>query len=421
MNIVVVGLGYVGLPLAVELSHHYSVCGIDTNRSKINLLRQGVDGNQEVSDAAISMAKILYWSNYEPVHAADVVIVAVPTPVDENNKPDFGPLLAASRAIAPHLKQGAVVCYESTVYPGATRNICLPALEASGKKHMVDFFIGYSPERINPGDKKHGLTNTVKLVAGDTKQTKVTLASMYGSITKVHVCSTIEVAEAAKVLENTQRDVNIALMNEAAMIFNSMGISTQEVLKAASTKWNWVDFKPGLVGGHCIGVDPYYLIDAAHQVKIEPNVISAARKTNEKLHGYVMQRVYKRMQWDSIIHGNPTVTVLGVTFKPDCTDIRNSKVFDIIINELEWAESVQVFDPIADAEVVYDEYGVKMTMWDNLEPADVIFMAVPHAEFRALSHEVLMRLAKPKALFVELNPFFDKEKLATVGYDLWSL
>jgi UDP-N-acetyl-D-galactosamine dehydrogenase len=356
--------------------------------------------------------------------AADVIIVAVPTPVDNAKAPDFGPLIGASRAIAPHLRPGAIVVYESTVYPGATEEICIPELErASGRTWKKDFFVGYSPERINPGDREHMLTNVIKVVAGDTPQTLESVAGLYERIVKpgVHRCSSIKAAEACKVIENTQRDLNIALMNELAIIFDKVGIDTSEVLEAAGTKWNFLKFKPGLVGGHCIGVDPYYLTHKAETLGYHPQVILAGRRINDGMGKYIAEQTVKQM----IAAGSPIkgarVNVLGLTFKEDCADLRNSKVVDIITELKTYGVEVFVHDPQADPEEAMHEYGVALTPWSELPRADAIVAAVAHREYRALDlAEVVSRLADG-GCFIDVKAAFPEPALQARGLRVWRL
>jgi len=354
MIIAVIGLGYVGLPLVVEFGKHVKTIGFDIAQDKVKLCSQGTDPSKELSDDDMRAAHLAeYTTEPAQLKLADYIIVAVPTPVDEAHKPDFYPLISASEALGKNLKQGAIVIYESTVYPGATEEVCIPVIEKfSGKQWKKDFFVGYSPERINPGDKTHTLTKVVKVVAGDTETTLSKVASLYEMIVipGVHRASSIKAAEACKVIENTQRDLNIALMNELALIFNQLNIDTLEVLEAAGTKWNFLNFRPGLVGGHCIGVDPYYLTFKAETIGYHPQVILAGRRINDGMGKYVAEQTVKNMIKNGGQVKNAKVNVLGLTFKEDCADIRNSKVVDIVHELQSYGVEVFVHDPHADSE-----------------------------------------------------------------------
>jgi UDP-N-acetyl-D-glucosamine/UDP-N-acetyl-D-galactosamine dehydrogenase len=396
MVIAVVGLGYVGLPLVVEFGRLERTIGFDIDAAKVERCRAGSDPSREIDDQRMRAARhAVYTSDPAALREADFVLVAVPTPVDDAHIPDFAPLIGASRAIGAHLKPGAVVVYESTVYPGATEEICIPELErASGKRWKRDFFVGYSPERINPGDREHLLTSVVKVVAGDTPQTLDRVAALYERIVApgVHRCSSIKVAEACKVIENTQRDLNIALMNELAIIFDKVGIDTHEVLEAAGTKWNFLPFRPGLVGGHCIGVDPYYLTHKAEKLGYHPQVILAGRRINDSMGKFIAEQTVKQMiAAGSAIRG-AQVAVLGLTFKEDCADVRNSKVVDIIDELRSYGVDVAVHDPQADAAEAQAECGVALCAFDALPRADAIVVAVAHREYRSLDAAAGLRV-----------------------------
>ena len=423
--VAVVGLGYVGLPLVVEFGKLGRTIGFDIAVDKVAKCRAGTDPSREIPDADMRAATHAeYTSDARELGHADVVIVAVPTPVDNAKAPDFAPLIGASRAIGPHLKAGAIVVYESTVYPGATEEICIPELErSSGRTWKKDFFVGYSPERINPGDREHMLTNVIKVVAGDTPATLDRVAALYERIVRpgVHRCSSIKAAEACKVIENTQRDLNIALMNELAIIFDKVGIDTSEVLEAAGTKWNFLKFKPGLVGGHCIGVDPYYLTHKAETLGYHPQVILAGRRINDGMGKFIAEQTVKQMIAAGSAIKGARVSVLGLTFKEDCADLRNSKVVDII-NELK-AYGVEVFvhDPQADAAEAMHEYGVELTAWADLPRADAIVAAVAHREYRALGvGELVARLAKG-GCFIDVKAAFPQAELNSHGLRVWRL
>jgi UDP-N-acetyl-D-galactosamine dehydrogenase len=423
--VAVAGLGYVGLPLVVEFGKLGRTIGFDIAVDKVARCRAGTDPSREIPDADMQSAIYAeYTSDATDLRHADVVIVAVPTPVDNAKIPDFGPLIGASRAIGPHLKPGAIVVYESTVYPGATEEVCIPELErTSGRTWKKDFFVGYSPERINPGDREHMLTNVIKVVAGDTPETLERVAALYERIVKpgVHRCSSIKAAEACKVIENTQRDLNIALMNELAIIFDKVGIDTSEVLEAAGTKWNFLKFKPGLVGGHCIGVDPYYLTHKAQTLGYHPEVILAGRRINDGMGKFIAEQTVKQMIAAGSAIKGAKVTVLGLTFKEDCADLRNSKVVDII-NELKtYGVEVFVHDPQADSAEAQHEYGVALTAWDDLPRANAIVAAVAHREYRALGMDQIVARLADGACFIDVKAAFSQPELVSRGLRVWRL
>lgn len=424
-TIAVLGLGYVGLPLVVEFGKKIRTIGFDISKHKVASCQQGVDPSFELTDDEVKAAvHAIYTDDPTALSEADIIIVAVPTPVDNANIPDFSPLIGASTSIGRHLKKGAIVVYESTVYPGATEEVCIPVLEReSGLKWKQDFFVGYSPERINPGDKEHTLTNTLKIVAGDTPETLEKVAVMYELIVKpgVHRASSIKVAEAAKVIENTQRDVNIALMNELAVIFDKIGIDTTEVLTAAGTKWNFLKFKPGLVGGHCIGVDPYYLTHKAQMLGHYPQVILAGRRINDSMGKYIAETTVKKMISNGVVIKGARVNVLGLTFKEDCADLRNSKVIDIIRELESYGIEVSVTDAYADAEEAQREYGVPLCPWDELPQADAIVAAVSHRDYKALTAETIAQKLKPSGIFIDVKAAFEAEALTNAGYRVWRL
>ena len=424
-TVAVVGVGYVGLPLVVEFGKRSRTIGFDIAEDKIAKCRSGVDPSREIPDDEMrSAVHAVYTSDAADLSEADVIIIAVPTPVDEAHIPDFRPLIGASRAVAPHLKPGAIVVYESTVYPGATEEICIPELErVSGRTWKKDFFVGYSPERINPGDREHMLINVIKVVAGDTPETLDRVAALYERIVKpgVHRCTSIKAAEACKVIENTQRDLNIALMNELAIIFDKVGIDTTEVLEAAGTKWNFLKFKPGLVGGHCIGVDPYYLTHKAETLGYHPQVILAGRRINDGMGKYIAEQTIKQMiSAGSAIKG-AKVTVLGLTFKEDCADLRNSKVVDIIHELKTYGVEVFVHDPQADATEAQHEYGVELTAWDKLPRADAIVAAVAHKEYRALGADKILGHVVGGGCFIDVKSAFPHAALVASGLRVWRL
>ena len=406
-DICVVGLGYVGLPLAVDLSEYFTVTGFDINLARIKMLKAGKDPNGEVEDAALSSTSLKYSADPAVIKKADFVIVAVPTPVDSHNDPDLTPVVSASRTVGQNLKKNAIVVYESTVYPGVTEDDCVPVLEKeSGMKWKKGFFVGYSPERINPGDKIHRFATITKVVSGDTPQTLEKVAAVYGAAVKagVYKASSIKVAEAAKVIENTQRDINIALMNELKIIFDKMEISTREVLAAARTKWNFLPFEPGLVGGHCIGVDPYYLAYKAEEIGHHPQIIMAGRRINDAMGRYFGRELIKKMIEKRISIRDAKVLILGITFKEDVPDIRNSRVLDIMKELKDFGVIMKTWDPVADPSEVKHEYGI-----DTIQKApavgsfDAVVLAVKHKEFLAMGAKGLKKFCKKNGVFYDIK------------------
>ena len=423
--VAVIGLGYVGLPLVVAFGKRGRTIGFDIAESKVESCRRGVDPSRELPDEELRAAvHAEYTADGSRLAEADVIIVAVPTPVDEAHIPDFRPLVGASTSVGRHMKKGAIVVYESTVYPGATEEVCIPVLEReSGLKWKQDFWVGYSPERINPGDKEHTLTKILKIVSGDTPETLDKVAQVYEKIIEpgVHRASSIKAAEAAKVIENTQRDLNIALMNELAIIFDKIGIDTSEVLTAAGTKWNFLKFKPGLVGGHCIGVDPYYLTHKADMLGYHPQVILAGRRINDSMGKFIAEQTIKHMIAAGSYIKGAKVNVLGLTFKENCGDLRNSKVIDII-NELKsYGVEVSVTDPQAEHDEAMHEYGVPLQSWDELPRADAIVAAVAHREFAELSVEDFGKKLVKGGAFIDVKAAFDPAALKAAGYRVWRL
>jgi len=423
--VAVIGLGYVGLPLVVEFGKHFRTIGFDIAVSKVDSCLKGVDPSRELSDNEMrSSPYAVYTADPSVLADADIIIVAVPTPVDNAHIPDFRPLIGASTSVGRHMKKGAIVVYESTVYPGATEEVCIPVLEReSGLKWKQEFFVGYSPERINPGDKEHTLTKILKIVSGDTPATLDKVAQLYEAIILpgVHRASSIKSAEAAKVIENTQRDLNISLMNELSIIFDKLGIDTTEVLEAAGTKWNFLKFKPGLVGGHCIGVDPYYLTHKAEMLGYNPQVILAGRRINDGMGKFIAEQTIKHMiAIGSYIKG-AKVNILGLTFKENCGDLRNSKVIDII-NELKsYGVEVFVTDPRAESDEAMHEYGVPLLTWSDLPRADAIVAAVAHQEFTTLSVEDFGKKLVKGGAFIDVKAAFDRSAIEEAGYKLWRL
>lgn len=388
LKVAVIGLGYVGLPLAVEAAKKYDVLGFDLNEARIKELQQGKDRTLEVEAAELkAAARLRYSAAEEDMAEANFYIVTVPTPIDQYKTPDLRPLRSASAAIGKYLKRGDIVVYESTVFPGCTEEECVPILiRHSGLDYNIDFFCGYSPERINPGDKVHRLTTIKKVTSGSTAEAAAVVDGFYRSIIEAgtHLASSIKVAEAAKVIENSQRDINIAFVNELALIFDKMNIDTLEVLEAAGTKWNFLGFRPGLVGGHCIGVDPYYLTYKAESLGYHPQVILSGRKINDNMGPYVAATVVKMMAQKGIGVAHANVLVLGITFKENCPDIRNSRVIDIIRELRQYSMNVDVHDPHADAGEVAEEYGLDMTDKLELKEYQAIILAVSHAEYKSL-------------------------------------
>ncbi len=424
-TVAVVGLGYVGLPLAVEFGKRMVTIGYDLNEAKLASYRRCQDPTGGVGEDDLRAAsKLKYSSNPADMASADFIIVAVPTPVDDAHQPDFAPLHSACQIIAPHMKQGAVVIFESTVYPGATEEECIPVLEkGSGMRWMKDFHVGYSPERINPGDKEHTLTTIRKVVSGDDAATLEAVAQLYELVVTAGVCrtSSIKAAEAAKVIENTQRDLNIALMNELAIIFHKLGIDTLEVLEAAGTKWNFLPFRPGLVGGHCIGVDPYYLTQKAERMGYHPEVILAGRRINDSMGKYVAEQTIKQIiQAGHSVNGSHVI-VLGITFKEDCPDSRNTRVIDVV-NELKtYGVNVWVHDPVADAEEARHEYGLELHPWEKLPKAKAIVAAVAHREFLKKGTDEFLQKLEKNGSFIDVKSRFDTKAFVSAGVQVWRL
>jgi UDP-N-acetyl-D-galactosamine dehydrogenase len=424
-TVAVVGLGYVGLPLAVEFGKRMTTIGYDLNEAKLACYRRCQDPTGGVGEDDLRAAvKLKYSSKPADVASADFIIVAVPTPVDDAHQPDFSLLHSASGTIAPHMKKGAIVIFESTVYPGATEEVCIPVLEkGSGMRWMRDFHVGYSPERINPGDKEHTLTNIKKVVSGDDAATLETVAQLYELVVKagVYRTSSIKAAEAAKVIENTQRDLNIALMNELAIIFHKLGIDTLEVLEAAGTKWNFLPFRPGLVGGHCIGVDPYYLTQKAERMGYHPEVILAGRRINDGMGKYIAEQTIKQIiQAGHSVNGSHVI-VLGITFKEDCPDSRNTRVIDVV-NELKsYGVKVSVHDPVADAEEARHEYGIELHPWESLPKAKAIVAAVAHKPFLGMGADEYLKKLERGGCFIDVKSRFDARAFSNAGMHIWRL
>ena len=426
MSIVgVVGLGYVGLPLAMEFGKKCQTIGFDLSVEKIESYKRFCDPTGEVTSEDLKAAtQLKVTTDPSELKLCDFIIVAVPTPVDEAHQPDFSPLIGSSTSVGRHMKKGVIVVYESTVYPGATEEVCIPILEKhSGLKWKQDFHVGYSPERINPGDKEHTLTKILKVVSGDDADTLEKVAKLYESIITagVHRASNIKVAEAAKVIENTQRDLNIALMNELSLIFHKIGIDTLEVLQAAGTKWNFLPFRPGLVGGHCIGVDPYYLTHKADMLGYHPQVILAGRRINDGMGKFIAEQTVKNMIAAGSQVKGAKVSVLGLTFKENCPDLRNSRVIDVIHELISYGIEVHVHDPVPDQQEALHEYGITLESWDKLPKSEAIVVAVSHQEFVAKPLADYQAKFAGKGVLVDVKAIFDQKAVAAAGITLWRL
>jgi len=424
-TVAVVGLGYVGLPLALAFGRVMPTIGFDVSTEKLEAYKQGYDPTSEMDGVLFQRAEHLtYSSQMKDLKQADFVVVAVPTPVDAAHQPDLTLVKQATAMVAQNLKQGAIVIFESTVYPGVTDDICVPILEAeSGLKCGVGFKVGYSPERVNPGDKEHRLETIVKVVSGQDDATLEVVATLYEQIIDagVHRAATIKVAEAAKVIENTQRDLNIALMNELAIVFDKMGIDTHDVLQAAGTKWNFLPFRPGLVGGHCIGVDPYYLTYKADLLGYCPDVILAGRRINDGMGKYIAEQTIKKMIATQHMIKGARVLVLGLTFKENCGDLRNSRVIDVIVELQSYGVDVLVHDPVANAEEAKAEYGIDLLAWDAIGAVDAVVAAVAHKDIVSLDMGDIQKNNGVKTPFMDVKASFDREKLAKNAFDVWRL
>ncbi len=427
-KISLVGLGYVGMPIAVAFAKKVDVLGFDINTEKIEQYRKGFDPTNEVGDQAIQETTVDFTSDASRLQEAKFHIVAVPTPITESNTPNLKPLEGASKTVGQNLTKGSIVVYESTVYPGVTEEICIPILEQeSGLKHGEDFEVGFSPERINPGDKVHTLENIVKVVSGSSEESLDIIAKIYELVVDagVHRAASIKVAEAAKVIENSQRDVNIAFMNELSIIFNMMDIDTQAVLEAAGTKWNFLPFSPGLVGGHCIGVDPYYLTYKAEQMGYQSQVILSGRRINDGMGKYVAENTIKQLiKADHNIH-DAKVGILGFTFKENVPDTRNTRVIDIINELKEYDVTPLVYDPVADKAEAKEEYGLEMNEIEEMKDLDAIILAVGHKEFKEMSKQDFTGMYKPGSngnkVMIDVKGQLDREELETAGYNYWRL
>ncbi len=425
-KLALVGLGYVGMPIAVAFSKKIDVIGYDLNEAKIELYRSGIDPTNEVGNDEIKACTVDFTADETRLREAKFLIVAVPTPVNDDHTPDLSPVEGASRIVGRNLQKGSIVVFESTVYPGVTEDVCVPIMEAeSGLKCGVDFKIGYSPERINPGDKVHRLETITKIVSGMDEETLDEVARVYELVVEagVHRAQSIKVAEAAKVIENSQRDINIAFMNELSIIFNKMGIDTKSVLEAAGTKWNFLNFKPGLVGGHCIGVDPYYLTYKAEQLGYHSQIILAGRRINDDMGKYCAENLVKKLIQADVPVKNARVAILGFTFKENCPDTRNTKVIDIYNELKEYGITAVISDPAADADEAKRLYGIEFVQMDELKDFDAVIVAVAHEEFKSLTLETLGTMFKTdnNRVLLDLKGLLDRDTFENAGYYYWRL
>jgi UDP-N-acetyl-D-galactosamine dehydrogenase len=424
-KIAVIGLGYVGLPVALAFSRKFPTVGFDINRGRVDKLSAGQDDTGEVTESELKACKLAFTTNIDDLKGTTFFVVAVPTPIDHNNRPDLRPLVSASQTVAKVLEKGAVVVYESTVYPGVTEEVCGPELEKlTGLKAGVDFFLGYSPERINPGDREHTFERITKVVSGQDEATLERVAAVYGAVVTagVHRASSIKVAEAAKVIENTQRDLNIALMNELALIFDRLGIRTKDVLDAAGTKWNFLRFQPGLVGGHCIGVDPYYLTTKAEELGYQPQVILSGRRINNGVGAYIAQRTMKMLSRVGVPLSTAKVGILGLTFKENVPDLRNSRIPDIVNELREFGLKPLVHDPMGNPEEAFEEYGVKLCDWPDLRGLDALIVAVAHRQYLDLPLKELLSLVRNGGVVVDIKSTLEPKAVeAERGLSYWSL
>ncbi|SBO16944.1 nucleotide sugar dehydrogenase [Carnobacterium divergens] len=427
-KISLIGLGYVGMPIAVSFAEKVDVIGFDVNSEKIDLYKKGIDPTNEVGNETVKESTVYFTDNEEDIKKAKFHIVAVPTPINQNKTPDLTPIVGASEVIGRNLTKGSIVVYESTVYPGATEDVCIPILEKeSGLKCGVDFKIGYSPERINPGDKVHTLENIIKVVAGMDDDSLEEIAKVYEIVIKagVHRVSSIKVAEATKVVENSQRDINIAFMNELAMVFDRMNIETNEVVEAMNTKWNALKFSPGLVGGHCIGVDPYYFISEAEKLGYHSQIITAGRKINDDMGAFVADAIIKELVLANKIVKQAKVAILGLTFKENCPDTRNTKVIDIITRLKEYGITPVVTDAYADPNEAKKEYGIELIELDKINEIDCLVVAVSHDKYKKLTFETFEKMFiqqnNEEKVFIDIKSIFDPMTVKNKGYSYWSL
>jgi len=424
-TIAVIGLGYVGLPLAVNFGNKIATIGFDIKEDSIASYKKRIDPNDEVSEAEFKAAdRIHFTSDPSNISKADFIVIAVPTPIDHAHQPDLLPLIKSSETAGRYMKHGAVVIFESTVYPGVTEDVCVPLLEKfSGLVWRKDFHVGYSPERINPGDKEHTLTKIIKVVSGDDEHTLKKVASLYSLIIAagVYRAASIKEAEAAKVIENTQRDLNIALMNELAVIFDKLGIDTKNVLDAAGTKWNFLPFRPGLVGGHCIGVDPYYLTHKAETVGYHPEVILAGRRINDNMGKFVAEKTVKLMLQSGQNIRETTVGILGLTFKEDCPDLRNTKVIDLIKELQTYGANVLVHDPRASSEEAKHYYGITLSSWDEIKELGAMILAVPHQYYREMTTTDFTAKIAPNGCLIDVKSILDPDEIKGAEINFWRL
>lgn len=427
-KIAVIGLGYVGLPVAIEFAKKYSVIGYDINKEKLETYKRGIDVTGEVGDEAIQNTTLTFTNEEEMIQQCKFHIVSVPTPINLDKTPNLKPIISASETIGRNLTKGSIVVYESTVYPGTTEEICVPILEKeSGLKFGEDFKVGYSPERINPGDKVHTLTKIVKVVSGSDEEALREISNVYGYVIEagVHEAESIKVAEAAKVIENSQRDINIAFMNELSMVFNKLNINTKAVLEAAGTKWNFLKFTPGLVGGHCIGVDPYYFTYKAEQLGYHSQIILAGRKINDNMGKHVAENVIKSMIRAQINVNKAKIGILGLTFKENVPDVRNTKVIDIVKELEDYGIETLVHDPVADPEDVMNEFELRLVDENELRDLDCVILAVPHkAYLEKYNLDAILKLYRPneeKRVFIDIKSVFDKKECENKGLYYWSL
>lgn len=426
MKIAVIGLGYVGLPLALELGKVFETIGFDISSEKVNFYNRKIDPSGELSLENFTSSKLLTFTSQASLIAnADFIIVAVPTPVNKANQPDLSPLILSSETVGRYIKSGAIVVYESTVYPGATEEICIPIIEKFSKlKWKKDFFVGYSPERINPGDKEKTLVDITKIVSGDSIESLEVISFVYSSIIKagIYKAASIKVAEAAKVIENTQRDLNIALMNELAIIFNKIGIDTLEVLEAAGTKWNFMPFRPGLVGGHCIGVDPYYLTYKAQLEGYHPQVILSGRSINDSMADFIALEIIKRLIYKNCNIRKSKIIILGLTFKENCADLRNSKVAQLFNSLNDFGCEIFVHDPLASPQDSFSEYRINLLAWDDLpKNSDALILAVPHKDYLNKSIDDITCHLRRDGIFVDIKSVFNKKIIQNKGFEVWRL
>lgn len=422
----VIGLGYVGMPIAVSFAKHIDVVGFDINKHKIDLYKSGIDPTDEVGNQAIKDSTMVFTNDESQIRAAKFHIVAVPTPINQDKTPDLNPVEQSSKILGRNLTKGSIVVYESTVYPGVTEDICIPILEKeSGLKNGIDFKVGYSPERINPGDKVNTLENIVKIVSGQDEESLNEIAKVYELVIKagIHRASSIKVAEAAKVVENSQRDINIAFMNELAMVFDRMGIDTKEVIEAMNTKWNALRFTPGLVGGHCIGVDPYYFVYEAERLGYHSQIVLSGRKINDGMGKFIADKIIKKLIQSDVVVRKAKVSILGVTFKENCPDTRNTKVFDVIQELRTYGIEPVVVDPVADPGEVKHEYGITLGSMDDIKNSDALVFAVAHQEFRAMNLTEIKTLFKNpnELILIDVKSMFNLKELKNSNFKYWRL